>query len=79
MIQQALGHYMSLNPENVRVLALAASASFEKRDYSRAIATWGHLCSFVLPGDEVRASIEANARKAEALVVQDRRSAPTPR
>ena len=68
VIQQAL----SLNPRHVQALALAGSASFEKRDYQGAIASWGQLLSLVPPGDEVRASIEANVRKAEALAVQDR-------
>lgn len=63
VIQQAL----SLNPRHVQALALAGSASFEKRDYQGAIATWGQLLSLVPPGDEVRASIEANVRKAKAL------------
>lgn len=73
VIQQAL----SLNPRHVQALALAGSASFEKRDYQGAIATWGRLLSLVSPGDEVRASIEANIRKAEALAVKERgRSTP---
>ncbi|OGB05796.1 MAG: hypothetical protein A3G29_12295 [Burkholderiales bacterium RIFCSPLOWO2_12_FULL_64_99] len=75
VIQQAL----SLNPRHVQALALAGSASFEKRDYQRAIATWGQLLSLVPPDDEVRASIEANLRKAEALAGQDRRSAAASR
>lgn len=66
VIQQAL----SLNPRHVQALALAGSASFEKRDYQGAIATWGKLLSLVPQGDEVRASIEANIRKAEALAAR---------
>lgn len=68
VIQQAL----SLNPQHVQALALAGSASFEKRDYQRAIATWGQLLSLVPPDDEVRTSIEANIRKAKALAAQGR-------
>lgn len=68
VIQQAL----RLNPRHVQALALSGSASFEKRDYQRAIATWGQLLSLVPPDDEVRASIEANVRKAEVLAAQDR-------
>lgn len=75
LIQQAL----SLNPRHVQALALLGSASFEKRDYQRAVATWGRLLSLVPPDDEVRASIEINIRKAEALAVQDRSSEATPR
>lgn len=67
VIQQAL----SLDPRHVQALALAGSASFEKRDYQGAIATWGKLLSLVPEGDEVRASIEANVRKAEALAAQE--------
>lgn len=75
VIQQAL----SLNPRHVQALALAGSASFEKRDYQGAIATWRRLLSLVPPGDEVRASIEANIRKAEALAAKDRGDATAPR
>ncbi len=75
VIQQAL----SLNPRHVQALALSGSASFEKRDYQRAIATWGQLLRVVPPDDEVRASIEANIRKAEALAAKDRGDAAAPR
>lgn len=75
VIQQAL----SLNPRHVQALALSGSASFEKRDYQGAIATWGQLLSLVPPGDEVRASIEANVRKAEALAGQVRGGASAAR
>ncbi len=74
VIQQAL----SLNPRHVQALALAGSASFEKRDYQRAIATWRQLLSLVPPGDEVRASIEVNIRKAESLLELGRGSASAP-
>lgn len=70
MIQQAL----SLNPRHEQALALAGSASFEKRDDQRAIETWGQLLSLMLPDDEVCASIEANIRKAESLAVKGRAS-----
>ncbi len=75
VILRALG----LNPRHVQALALAGSASFEKRDYQGAIATWGQLLSLVPPGDEVRASIEANIRKAEALAAQVRGGEAAPR
>jgi cytochrome c-type biogenesis protein CcmH len=75
VIQQAL----SLNPQHVQALALSGSASFEKRDYKRAIATWGQLLSLVPPNDEVRASIEGNVRKAEALAAQERSGATATR
>lgn len=75
VIKQAL----TLNPLHVQALALAGSASFEKRDYPRAIATWGQLLSLVPPSDAVRASIEANIRKAEALAEQDRLGGSVPR
>ena len=75
VIQQALG----LDPRHVQALALAGSASFEKRDYQGAIATWGKLLSLVPQGDEVRASIEANIHKAEALAEQGRSGASATR
>ena len=60
--EAVIQHALSLNPQHVQALALSGSASFEKRDYQRAIATWGQLLSQVPPDDEVRASIEANVR-----------------
>lgn len=75
VIRQAL----TLNPRHVQALALSGSASFEKRDYQRAIATWGQLLSLVPPDDGVRASIEANIRKAEALAAQNRSGTTVPR
>lgn len=75
VIQQAL----TLNPRHVQALALSGSASFEKRDYQRAITTWSQLLSLVPANDGVRASIDAHIRKAEALTGQTRGRISTPR
>lgn len=61
---------LCLNPRHVEALALVESASLESRDDPDAITTWDQLLSLVPPGDVMRASIESNVRKAEALAGQ---------
>ena len=70
VIQQAL----SLNPRHVQALALSGSASFEKRDYQRAIATWGQLVSLVPPEDEVCAWMSLPVGPAEIRLSIDHQS-----
>jgi cytochrome c-type biogenesis protein CcmH len=70
VIHQAL----SFNPKHVQALALSGSASFEKRDYQRAIATWGQLVSLVPPEDEVCAWMSLPVGPAEIRLSIDHQS-----
>jgi cytochrome c-type biogenesis protein CcmH/NrfG len=64
LIDQAL----KIDPNHVQALALSGSAAFEARDYKRAVAQWQKLLSLVPADAEVRAGIERNVEKAQALI-----------
>lgn len=64
LIDQAL----KIDPNHVQALALSGSAAFEARDYKRAVAQWQKLLSLVPADADVRAGIERNVEKAQALI-----------
>jgi len=65
--EAAINQALSLNPRHVQALALSGSAAFERADYPRAIAQWRLILENVPPDAEVRASIEGQIAKAQAL------------
>lgn len=77
--EAALREALRLNPDHPQALALAGSAAYERQAYAQAIAQWQRLLAHVPAGDPMRASIEANIRKAEALAAQSRRGTADPR
>ncbi len=65
--EKVLEQALQLNPAHLQALALSGSAAFEKRDYHQAIAHWRKLLSLIPPEAEMRASIERNLQRAQAL------------
>lgn len=59
---------LKIDPNHVQALALSGSAAFEAGDYKRAVAQWQKLLSLVPADAEVRAGIERNVEKAQALI-----------
>lgn len=76
--EEALNRALRLNPQHVQALALSGSAAYERADYPRAIAQWRRILENVPADAEVRASIEAQIAKAQALADrgQNRRAGP---
>lgn len=68
--EEAINQALRLNPQHVQALALSGSAAFERADYPRAIAQWRRILLSVPPDAEVRASIEGQIAKAQALAAR---------
>jgi len=63
IIQRAL----AIDPQNMKALALAGSAAFERRDYASAVAYWERLLKFAPEGSEFAQSVRASIDEARQL------------
>lgn len=70
--EEAINHALRLNPQHVQALALSGSAAFERADYPRAIAQWRRILEQVPADADVRASIERQIARAQALAERDK-------
>ena len=58
---------LEIDPKNLKALALAGSAAFERQDYARAAALWGRMLPLVPAGSEDARSIAENVEEAKKL------------
>jgi cytochrome c-type biogenesis protein CcmH len=58
---------LELQPGNLKALALAGSAAFERSDYAGAAALWERMLAHVAPGSEDAQSIQKNVAEARSL------------
>jgi len=63
LIKQAL----QLDPKNVKALALAGGASFERHDYAGAVAQWRKIMPLVAPDSEMARSVGSSINEALSL------------
>jgi cytochrome c-type biogenesis protein CcmH len=57
---------LELEPGNLKALALAGSAAFERGDYAAAAARWERMLAQVEPGSEDARSIQQNVNEARS-------------
>ena len=57
---------LEIDPKNLKALALAGTAAFERRDYAGAAQHWGRMLPLVPPGTEDAEQIKANDEEARA-------------
>jgi len=57
---------LELDPKNLKALALAGTAAFERRDYAVAAQHWGRMLPLVPPGTEDSEQIKPNVDEARA-------------
>jgi cytochrome c-type biogenesis protein CcmH len=57
---------LEIDPKNLKALALAGTAAFERRDYAGAARHWGRMLPLVPPGSEDAEQIKANVEEARA-------------
>lgn len=57
---------LSVDPNNVKALALGGSAAFARRDYKGALAHWERLVRVAPPGSELAESTRASIQEAKA-------------
>jgi cytochrome c-type biogenesis protein CcmH len=58
---------LELEPGNLKALALAGSAAFERRDYGGAAAYWERMLVHVAPDSEDARAIQQNVNEAKSL------------
>ena len=65
--QQLIAQALKVDPANVKALALAGTASFQKKDYVRAVQYWRRILGVVPPDSEFAQNIQAGISEAESL------------
>jgi len=63
LVQRAL----RIDPDNVKALALAGTAAFDRKDYAKAVAFWEHAVGLAPPGEAFTAALEASLAEARSL------------
>jgi cytochrome c-type biogenesis protein CcmH len=58
---------LELDPKNLKALALAGTAAFERKDFERAARTWQRMLALVPQGGEDARAIQANVDEALAM------------
>ena len=58
---------LEIEPGNLKALALAGSAAFERKDYAAAAAQWERMLAYVAPDSEDARSIQQNIAQARSL------------
>lgn len=58
---------LELEPTNLKALALAGTAAFERKDFAAAASYWERMLPHVPPGSEDARAIQANVAEARAL------------
>ena len=65
--EQLIARALEIEPDNLKALALAGSAAFERQDYARAAELWGRMLPLVPAGSEDARAIAANVDEAKKL------------
>jgi cytochrome c-type biogenesis protein CcmH len=63
IVQQAL----AIDPNNIKAMALAGTAAFQRQDYPEAILWWQKILKLVPPESQVARSITANISQAQGI------------
>jgi cytochrome c-type biogenesis protein CcmH len=58
---------LEIDPRNLKALALAGSAAFDRKDYARAVELWERMLPLVPAGSEDARSVQASIKEARAL------------
>jgi len=61
---------LQLDPRNLKALALAGSAAFERKDYRGALNHWGQALPLAQPGSDFANGLESSMQQARAAAGQ---------
>jgi cytochrome c-type biogenesis protein CcmH len=61
---------LELEPQNLKALALAGSAAFERKDFAVAVRYWQRMLPLVAPGSDDARTIQASIAEAKASIGQ---------
>ena len=59
---------LELDPQNLKALALAGTAAFERKDFAAAVRYWQRMLPLVAPGSEDARSVHASIEEAKSLL-----------
>jgi len=65
--EQLARRALEIEPGNLKALALAGSAAFERKDYAAAAKHWERMLAYVEPNSEDARSIQQNVAEARSL------------
>ena len=65
--ERLIARALEIDPENLKALALAGSAAFERQDYAHAAELWSRMLPLVPAGSEDARSIAQNVEEAKTL------------
>jgi len=75
--EKIIARALTIGPDNPKVLAIAGTAAFEKKDYASAIAMWEKLQTLVPPDSEYARSLSAGIAEARARAKEAGAPAPS--
>jgi len=58
---------LEIDPRNLKALALAGTAAFDRKDYARAVELWGRMLPLMAAESEDARSVQASIAEARAL------------
>ncbi len=67
---------LEIDPRNLKALALAGSAAFERKDFSTALKFWGQAKSLAEPGSAFASGLDGSIQQAQAAGGQAPGAAP---
>lgn len=65
--EKLIARALTLDPKNIKALALSGSAAFERRDYRAAVTQWEKILAIVPPESEIARSTMSGIREAQGL------------
>ncbi|HYL25717.1 MAG TPA: c-type cytochrome biogenesis protein CcmI, partial [Burkholderiales bacterium] len=65
--ERLIARALEIDPGNLKALALAGSAAFERQDYARAAELWSRMLPLVPAGSEEARSLAENVEEAKKL------------
>ena len=77
--ERIIAQALTVDPKNVKALALAGTVAFEKKDFKGAIAQWRKILEVVPPDSDMADSIRDSIADAEKLSGGTAKAQPVPR
>jgi cytochrome c-type biogenesis protein CcmH len=65
--EKLVARALEIDPRNLKALALAGSAAFDRKDYTRAVALWERMLPLLSAESEDARSVQASINEARAL------------
>lgn len=77
--ERLIAQALKIDPANVKALALAGTAAFERKDFRRAIAYWERILKLLPSDSEMAAAVRDSIADARALAGSSAKKAPAPK